>query len=269
MAANMYQEIRFALYAIKKNLLSSAELRSSFWLNIVGMAINNCSFIIVWGFFAKSVGPINGWTATDIIGMNGFMALAFGVVFSVGAGLRQLPEYVAAGTFDRFMLSPKNLIVRIATASFGSSAIGDVIFGIICLIFFGVLHDVNMVQSLLIIWLTLVTIVTFLAATIAIFATSFLFTDATSITPSIFDLYITPSMFHGGAFDGAIRFVYTFVIPTLILGTLPVEAVRDLDWTKVVIATLVTVVWFFLSLRIFKRAVRRYESANFINFNSQ
>ena len=119
------------------------------------------------------------------------------------------------------------------------------------------------------VWLSIIATLAFLAATIIIFSSSFLFTDATSITPSIFDLYIAPSMFHGGAFQGALRFFYTFIIPSLVIGTLPVEAVRDLDWQKVGTITIITVVWFWISLAIFKRAVRRYESANFINFNSQ
>ena len=264
----MHSDIRFALYAIKKNIQSSAELRSSFWLNIVGMAINNCSFVIIWSFFTKSVGAINGWSVADIIGLNGFIALTFGIIFSVGAGIRSLPEYVAGGTFDRFMLSPKNLLVRIATANFGTAAIGDIIFGLICLIFFGILINATMLQIALIFALAIIATIAFLAATIVIFSSSFLFTDATSATPSIFDLYITPSMFHGGAFQGVLRFFYTFIIPSLVIGTLPVEAVRDLDWTKMALIVITTLIWFWLSLRIFKRAVRKYESANFVNFNS-
>ncbi len=265
----MYREFRFALYAIKKNLQGSAELRTSFWLNIVGMAINNCSFVVLWGFFVQSVGEVNGWSVADIIGLNGFVALTFGIIFSIGAGIRNLPEYIASGAFDRFMLSPKNLLLRIATASFSASAVGDILFGLICLGIFGLLIKVSWLQALLIIMIAIVATIAFLASTIVIFSSSFLFTDATSITPSLFDLFVTPSMFHGGAFQGAARFIYTFIIPSLVIAALPVEAVRDLDWSKAALITVVTFAWFCFSIFVFKRAVKRYESANFINFNSQ
>src|SRR3989338_6542662 len=104
----MMKELKFALYAIKKNIQNSAELRTSFLMNIVGMSINNTAFIILWGFFVKSVGVIGGWTVADIIGLQGFVALCFGIVFSAGAGIRKLADYTASGAFDRFMLSPKN-----------------------------------------------------------------------------------------------------------------------------------------------------------------
>src|SRR3989344_4770904 len=107
----MMKELYFALYAIKKNIQSSAELRTSFLMNIVGMSINNTAFIILWAFFVKSVGVIGGLTVADIVGLQGFVALCFGIVFSAGAGIRKLADYVATGTFDRFMLSPKNLLV--------------------------------------------------------------------------------------------------------------------------------------------------------------
>src|SRR6185369_3570581 len=128
----MMKEIKFAFYAIKKNIQSSAELRTSFLLNIVGMMINNTSFIIVWVFFVKSVGVIGGWTAADIIGLQGFAATCYGLIFSSGFGIRKLPDYVTNGVFDRFMLSPKNLILRTLTSSFASAPVGDIFFGITC-----------------------------------------------------------------------------------------------------------------------------------------
>src|SRR3989344_493757 len=233
----MMKELYFALYAIKKNIQSSAELRTSFLMNIVGMSINNTAFIILWGFFVKSVGVIGGWTVADIIGLQGFVAICFGIVFSAGAGIRKLADYTASGAFDRSMLSPKNLLVRIATSSFGVSALGDIVFGIV-----------------------------FLAAAIAIYSTSFFFTDASSVTGSLFELFLTPSLFHGGAFQGAMRFIFTFAIPSLLIGALPVEIVRDISLGKLLLVGVLAIFWFIVSINIFNRAIKKYESSNFMTF---
>ena len=96
----MNKDLRFTLYAIKKNIQNSAELRGSFLMNIVGMAINNSAFILIWIFFVKSVGEIGGWTAADIVALQGFSAISFGVVFSIFAGIRRLPDTVSSGAFD-------------------------------------------------------------------------------------------------------------------------------------------------------------------------
>ena len=264
----MRKELRFALYAIKKNIQNSAELRTSFFTNIVGMAINNTAFIIIWVFFVKSVGVINGWTAADIVGLQGFTALCYGIVFSVDAGIRKTADYVASGAFDRFMLSPKNILVRVATSSFSISTIGDIIFGIACLVIYGLLIHVSAYQVLLMFLLVLVSTIVFLAAVIAVYSASFLFTDANSVTSGLFELFMTPSIFHGGAFQGATRFVFTFLIPSLLVGALPVEIVRDVSIEKLLLVAVLSIAWFFLSIKLFSMGVKKYESSNLMTFGS-
>lgn len=264
----MLKEIRFALYAIKKNIQSSAELRTSFLMNVVGMAINNTAFIILWVFFVQSVGVIGGWTAADIVGLQGFAALSYGIVFSLAMGIRKLPDYVASGAFDRFMLSPKNLLMRVATSTFSASAVGDFVFGIVCLSIYGALIHVGFYQILMILALVLITTIVFLAMIIAIYSTSFFFIDSDAVTNGFFELFLTPSLFHGGAFQGAMRFIFTFLIPSLLIGALPVEAVRDFSLLKLGVIAGLAVVWLLISIWIFNKAIRKYESSNFMTFGN-
>jgi ABC-2 type transport system permease protein len=265
---NIMKELKFALFAIKKNIQSSAELRTSFLMNVAGMTINNTAFIILWVFFVKSVGIIGGWTAADIIGLQGFGTLCYGIVSSAGFGLRKLADYVTSGVFDRFMLSPKNLLIRIATSSFGASALGDVVFGIICLGIYAFLINADVYQILLMILLVVTSTITFLAAVIAIYSMSFYFTDGSSVTYGLFQLFLTPSLFHGGAFQGAMRFIFTFAIPSLLIGALPVEIVRDVSMGKLLMVSILAILWFILSIKIFNGAVRKYESSNFMTFGN-
>ncbi len=264
----MFTELYFALYAIKKNMVSSAELRTSFLMNVIGMTINNTAFIFLWIFFVQSVGVINGWTSADIVGLQGFTALSYGIVFSTAMGIRKLPEYVASGAFDRFMLSPKNLLLRVATATFSPSAVGDVIFGFTCLIIYAALLHAGLLQILLGILLVLCSAIVFLACAIIIFSTSFYFTDAQNVSSGLFEIFLTPALFHGGAFQGVTRFVYTFLIPSLLIGALPVEIVRDVSLSGLSLVALLTTVWLFLAVIIFNKAVRRYESSNFMTFGN-
>ena len=264
----MAKEIRFALYAIKKNIQNSAELRTSFLMNIVGMALNNTAFIILWIFFIRSVGVIGGWAAVDIVGLQGFVALSYGIIFSVAMGIRKLPDYVASGAFDRFMLSPKNLLLRVATSAFSAPAVGDIVFGLVCLVIYGLLIHVTIFQILVIILLALLATIVFLAVTITIFSVSFFFIDSSAVANGLFELFLTPALFHGGAFQGTMRFIFTFFIPSLLVGTLPVEAVRNFSFSKLALIGLLTAVWLLISIKIFGRATRKYESSNFMTFGN-
>ncbi|QQR78632.1 MAG: ABC-2 family transporter protein [Candidatus Moraniibacteriota bacterium] len=264
----MWKELKFAFYTIKKNIQSSAELRTSFLMNIIGMAINNTSFIILWIFFVQSVGVIGGWTAADIVGLQGFLAISYGIVFSVGVGIRKLPEYVTSGAFDRFMLSPKSLLTRVATASFSPSGIGDIVFGATCLIIYGILIHATAFQVALMLIFVFLSVIVFGATAIAIYSLSFFFMDSTATTNGIFELFMTPTLFHGGAFQGGMRFIFTFIIPSLLIGALPVEAVRDISLLKLLLVSVLAILWLILAIKIFHKAIRRYESSNLMTFGS-
>ena len=264
----MFKEIKFAIYSIKKNIQSSAELRTSFLMNVIGMAVNNLAFIFLWMFFVKSVGVIGGWRAIDIIGLQGFLAISYGIVLSGAGGLRRVNDYVVSGAFDRFMLSPKNLILRIATSSFGASAVGDVIFGVICLVIYCFLIQVSLFQIFLVVILLFLATVIFFAMTILISSVSFLFTDASSVHDGMFEIFFTPALFHGGAFQGVMRFIFTFLIPSLLIGTIPLEALKDISLSKIILMIVMAFFLFFLSIFLFNRSVRRYESSNFMTFGN-
>lgn len=264
----MFRELYFALYAVKKNIVSSAELRTSFLMNVIGMTINNTAFIFLWMFFVQSVGVINGWTGADIVGLQGFSALAYGIVFSIAMGIRKLPDYIASGAFDRFMLSPKNILLRVATSAFSPSAVGDVVFGVTCLIIYAVLIHAGFLQVLFGILLVLCSSIIFLAVAVIIFSTSFYFVDAHNVSSGLFEIFLTPALFHGGAFQGMTRFVYTFLIPSLLVGSLPVEIIRETSLAGMLLILLLTLFWLLLAIVIFNKAVRRYESSNFMTFGN-
>ena len=265
----MLKEFRFAFYAIRKNVENSAELRTSFLMNIFGMTINNTAFVAIWIFFIKSVGVINGWTPADIVGLMGFAALGFGIVFSVGYGIRKLPEQIANGAFDRFLLSPKNLLNRVSTSVFSVSSIGDILFGIVCLIIYGYLINAGAEQVFIIFLLVVISAIVHFSMAVMAVSISFLFSsDASAVSESVFQFFMTPSLFHGGAFQGGMRLFFTFIVPALVVGTLPVETVRDMSLEKLLIIVLVAVFWSYLAIKLFYVGVRRYESSNFMTFGN-
>jgi ABC-2 type transport system permease protein len=262
----MKNELKFALYSIKKNLQNNAELRTSFLMNIIGMTINNMAFVFLWIYFVKSVGIIGGWTTYDIIALNGFVAIAFGVIISIFSGIKKLPEYVSSGAFDRFMLSPKNLIMRISTSAFSPSAIGDIIFGMACLSIYGFLIHISILQIIFIIVLIFFTAIIFFAISIIISALSFYIIDAATITDGVFQLFLTPALFHGGSFHGIIRFIFTFIFPSLLIAVVPTETVKNLSLANLLLIGFASFAWLFIAVKIFNHSVKKYASSNFMTF---
>lgn len=262
----MFKELQFAFYSIKKNLQNSSELRVSFITSIFGMMINNSAFIVLWGFFIQAVGIIGGWTVFDIVALQGFGAIVFGICLGFANGIRKLPQYTASGAFDRFMLSPKNLLIRIATSSTGIPELGDILFGIICLSAYAIFIQADLLQILLMIGMIITASVTFISVIICISCASFIFVDGASVVTGLFDLFFTPALFHGGAIQGSMRFVFTFIIPSLLISTLPVETIKNSDLNLLILLTILALFWLGLSFLLFHLSVRKYESSSFMTF---
>ena len=264
----MMKELKFALYAIKKNIQSSTELRTSFLMNVIGMAINNMAFVFLWVYFVKSVGVIGGWTTYDIVALDGFAAITYGIVFSVFMGIRKIPEYVSSGSFDRFMLSPKNILLRIATSAFNSSAVGDIVFGSVCLVVYGFLIKISILQIIFIIILVIFASIILFSLGVIIATISFYFIDASSMTDGLFQLFYTPTLFHGGAFQGVMRFIFTFIVPSLLIAAIPTETVKSMSFSSLGLIGLASMAWLFIAIKLFNRAIRKYESSNFMTFGN-
>ena len=264
----MKSALRYAGYALHKNILNSAELRTSFLSNVLGMMLNNLFFVVIWIFFVQAVGEIHGWTAIDIVGMQGFGMFSFGLVFSLAAGFSNLPNVISSGAFDTYLLAPQNLLLRVALSHIRISALGDAIFGAMCLSVYVAFVIDSFPRFLVFCFVVLIACLVHLSVIVFISAFSFFFNDPKAITSGMFDVFITPTLFHGGAIQGATRLFLMFVIPALLIGTLPVEAVRQPSFPLLVIMLLIALFWLVLSVKFFTYAVRRYESGSLFSFGN-
>ena len=111
------KSIKLALLNIKKNIQNEKELKSSFIISVVGMAINNISFLILWYYFGKAIGEVNGWKPIDVCGWDGFGTTAYGIVVSLFSGMARssgsdefLEEMFLNGSYDSVITYESSII---------------------------------------------------------------------------------------------------------------------------------------------------------------
>ena len=260
--------IKLAILNIKKNFKNEKELKSSFIITVFGMAINNIAFIILWYYFGKTVGTINGWKPMDIFGLYAFSAINYGLIVSLLDGIFEIPIYISSGTFDKYLTTPKNILLKVSTSSISTSALGDLLFGLICYVIFAMYTHFTIYQVLLSILLILITSVLYYSFSLICMSVSFYLMDGNNVSQGLYGIFLSNSLYHGGAFTGILRFVFTFIIPSLVLGAIPVEIVKNFSITSLLIVTLITIFWFVVSIIFFYKSLRKYESNNVFGFGS-
>ena len=260
--------IRLALLNIRKNFKNEKELKSSFIISVVGMAINNISFLILWYYFGKTIGELNGWKPMDIFGLYGYGTTAYGIVVSLFSGMFDIPNYISSGNFDKYLLTPKNILLKVSTSKISTSAFGDLLFGVVCFLVFAICNKLTVMQLLLSILLIIVASIIFYSFSLICMSVSFYLMDGHNVSQGLYGMFLSNYLYHGGAFTGVLRFIFIFVMPSLLLGAVPVEIVKNLSIPNLIMLLSLTVFWFVISIMFFYKSLKKYESNNLFGFGS-
>jgi ABC-2 type transport system permease protein len=247
---------------IKKNFAAGMAMRAAFALQVLGMMINDTFFLVVWIFFFHIFGRVNGWSATEYLAMLGVNTAGFGIAMSLFYGSAMLPRMVDNGSFDSLLLSPRRLYFRVLTSALKMSAIGDFFFGLalVALYWYFSRASFGAIAELLSLIIPAAVIISNFSLFTSLIA--FLLPDSFVISKSAFDVFLSPSLYPGGLFGGALRFIFIFIIPSLAIGGLPVESVMQADWKIYALVWILAIAWTIFTVWALSAAVKKYESGN-------
>ncbi len=255
-------ELKMTFNYIKGNIFSAAELRFSFVMQVVGMMLNNSAFLLIWIFFFQAFGEINGWTGKEVIALQGFLAITYGITFSLFSGVSELPTAIHNGAFDSILLTPRNLYLRILTLVTRTSAIGDILSGVVSLVVYFVIAQLSIFQILMLLLLLVPSTIVLTNFALICSCISFFIPDADELSKNVFEIMFGPSLYPSGVYQGATRVFFLFILPTMAIAGLPVEAVKYLDVPKILFVWGLAIVWTLIALFVLKQGIKRYESGN-------
>lgn len=260
--------IKLALFNIKKNFKNEKELKITFIINIIGMALNNIIFLFIWYYFGKTVGVINGWDPKDIFGLYAYSGIVLGFTNAFFNGILNIPNLIISSNFDKYLLTPKNILLKVSTSSLSVSSLGDLLFGIICYFIFLSNNTFNISQILLSFYLMIISIIVYYSFTLFCMTISFYLMDGSNISNGLYGTFVSNTLYHGGAFIGVLRLIFIFLIPSLVVGALPVETIKNPSLEGVISITFISIMWFYISVKFFYKSLRKYESNNLFGFGS-
>lgn len=259
--------LKLAVVNIKKNFLNARELKSAFIISVIGMVLNNLSFTFLWLYFGKSVGVLNGFAPMDIFGIYAINTTAYGVINAFFYGLFNIPSYISSGNFDKFLITPKNTLVKVVTSDISTSAFGDLLFGVLCFIIYLLSTSVGLTGILLMILFTVFASIVFFSFSLICVSISFYLMDGENISHGLYGLFVGSSLYHGGAFTGVLKGIFIFIVPSLLIGAFPLEIINSFSLIKALLFIGLSLFWLVFSIYFFYKSMRRYESNNFFGFS--
>lgn len=262
------QEWNVAVFSWRTNLRAALENRIAFALQVFGMMLNDSAFIVVWVIFFTTFGTVNGWNAWDSVGLLGFGTITYGLTFAFFGGAPFINRYVADASFDGFLLSPNTVLWRVLTSKMDVAALGDAVFGAMLL----VLYAVKIHATISMIGMMILLIVPGVAITVSMSILSqlpsFFVLDGDSISTSMYKSFLAPSLYPSALYSDAARIFYSVIIPSILVGGLPVEIVRSQSGILLFGVWVAGIVWTIVAIAAFYACLKKYESGNAIGLRS-
>lgn len=264
MLVTIKKEWFFHKAQLKKNFINQGALRLSFMLQIIGMILNNLSFFIIWMFFSQAIGVVNGWGMQQTFLMLCVSILVYGIGNSIFGGVGDLYEFVRQGALDSVLVRPKNMYLKLIAREFKVSAIGDVLQGLVGIFAYGIWMKMPIIDIFLLLLMVPAGVILQIGFIMIGDCIVFWLPSAGNLGRIFVDLILLPTTQPISLLNNWLRWFYLLVIPALVIAGLPVETLIHQKYYYIPIAYAIGIFWVWLSVWVFKKSLRRYESGNFI-----
>jgi len=241
-----------------------AEYKAGFYTFIVNQVIGMGIWLVFWRVILNRIGNFGSWNFPLVVVLSGFVGMNFGIWFTFSR-IWRLPSEILTGSLNSHLLKPVHPFLHMLLKGMNLRSIPRICIGLGILIFGLVHYDLSYTPVRLVI-AALTSILSFLATFIP-FATVCLLAFWIGRAEFLRDLFIELFMFRRyplSEFPNAFIMVFTFIMPLLFSGTVPVLVLTRFTVTKslLLLGLLVAIISVQLSFFIFlwRRGLKRYES---------
>jgi len=261
MLMEVKNQIKVILLSIKYNIMRQMINKVTFVTNVGFMILNNASFIIQWIILFSLKDDIGGYTIKQVVLLWGIAAGTYGLSNILFYKAFDLSELIINGKLDTFLVQPKNVLLSVITSDSSISAIGDLIYGYICLLIYGITIENFLLFTLFIITGTI--IISALASILG--SLSFWIVRGDMISDSIINTMINVATYPGSIFKNGVKIILYTIIPVGIVNYLPADTIIKFNITNVIVIIAFAIFVTIVAFVIFDKGLKRYSSSNLMS----
>ncbi len=261
MLTEVKNQLKVNYLSIKYGLMREMINKFSFLANIIFMIINNSCFIIQWVVLYSLKESIGGYTFKQMLLLWGIAASTFGVSRFFFKKAFTLSETINTGKLDAFLVQPKNVLLSAITTDVEVSAIGDLLYGYVILIIYGItLENFLLFTIFTILGGLIITCVSVIANSLA-----FWFNMSDVLADTINNMMITFGTYPKDIFTGIVKILLYTIIPVGIANYIPIDLIINFNIYGFLVVFIVTILLVVLSFYIFNKGLKRYSSSNLMS----
>jgi ABC-2 type transport system permease protein len=261
MLMEVKNQIKVLMLSVKYNIMRQMVNKVTFITNIIFMILNNAGFIVQWIILFGLKDEIGGYTIKEVILLWGMAAGVFGTSHIFFYKAFEMPDLIINGKLDTFLVQPKNIFLSVISSDTSISAIGDLIYGYICLFIYGF-----SIKNLILFTLFSITGGIILTAFASILGSlCFWITKGDILAESLTNVMINFATYPGTIFKTGVKLMLYTVIPVGIANYLPVDTILNFNIAKFLYIIIFTISITVLAFVIFNKGLKKYSSSNLMS----
>ena len=261
MLMEVKNQIKVIFLSIKYNIMRQMENKVTFITNILFMILNNASFILQWVILFTLKEEIGGYGIKEVVLLWGIASGTYGVAHIEFSKAFEMSDLIINGKLDTFLVQPKNVFLSVITSDTRISAIGDLIYGYICLFIYGI-----SIKNFLLYTLFLITGGIIVSAFASILGSlSFWIVRGDIISDSLTNMMLNFATYPGTIFKDGVRILFYTVIPLGISNYIPVDTIIKFNIGNLAIVISFTIFITIMAFTIFYKGLKRYSSSNLMS----
>lgn len=261
MLTEVKNQFKVSFLSIKYSVMRELLNKATFISNIVFMMLNNASMIIQWLVLYSLREDMGGYSFKEILLLWGMASATFGFSRFFFERAFHISRFINEGKIDSFIVQPKNILIGICTSGISVSAIGDLLYGYIMLLFYGL----SIKTFILFTYFVITGGIIITCISIILNSLSFWFSNTTTVSVLGNRLMCNFATYPDGIFKGVAKALLFTLIPVGISNYIPVHVIVNFDLNLFLINTCVCIFLIYFAFIIFYTGLKRYSSSNLMS----
>jgi ABC-2 type transport system permease protein len=255
----MRSSLRLLGHYLRFNLAAGMEYRASFVTQVLGMVLNNASFIVFWLIFFDRLGAVRGYGFTEVMFLWALSAVGYGLagVFLGNAG--SLSRTIMLGELDVYLLQPKPVLPSLLASRMSISAWGDMLYG---LVLYAVTQRVAPGPIALFLAFSLLFCLVLTSVRVLYHSLTFFLGNAEEFAGTASELVLLFCLYPGTIFEGPSAIVLHSLVPAALVAWIPITLFQSFSWARLAMLVGADAIVVGTAVLLFHLGLRRYESGN-------
>jgi ABC-2 type transport system permease protein len=252
---------RLVLGYLRHNLMSAMAYRTAFFLQVIGMVLNDAMLLFFWWVLFTQLPTLRGWQLSQVMTLYGLVAFGFGVANVVCGNIFLVARIIVRGELVYYLALPADPLIHLLVSRMSLSAWGDAIFGLAVYLVAAPGHWRSLPLFLLL--GGLVGLI-FVAFSVLVNSLAFWLGNADTLAGQAVNALTSFGLYPVEIFPGAVQWILYTLIPAAFVGSMPASLLSDFRWDRLALLAAVTAGLLLVARWVFQRGLRRYESGNLV-----